>query len=878
MFGRYHRPMLRVALSSTLVLLVAGVAQATSDTPRPLVPVPSPEATYSQLVRDVGGSGASGSAPRYGYLRKLDGHLQDVAASRLGGGTTASAIRAARRQGVTASPQGDVLVDVYVSGDIARAEADLRALGMRVNAVSDRAPERMVEGYVPADQLAAAAALGATHAIVSSFSRLESGSVTSEGDAAIDGPQARGLGPNGAGVSVGVISDSINNVAGGIGASQASGDLPASVLDLGDSTDGIDEGRAMAEVVYDEAPGISGIVFANGDGGAASKAAAIDSLVSDGVKVIADDVYYPGEPFFQDAVVAQAVDRAKAAGVAYLVAAGNYANQSWEGTYAPVADPSARSATTEDFDPSAAVDTVQTLGVVPAGDEVDLVLQWAEPWGHAATDFAIDVYAIVGGTPVFQDTVDTDNLVSGVPEEFAQIPANTTFTLGIAIRRVAGTGTPPMKLIDFPSANFPVAIEYATNSGTIGPDAASANGALAVAASDYATPTTPESFSSRGPVTHYFDANGNPLPAPEVRQKPNLAAPDGVSTSVPVTGLSTFFGTSAATPAAAGIAALVRSAKPTMPIDELYAIMTSPQNALDCPAPGSPDTDCGAGFVLADRAVAMALDSTPPVIAPTIAPATPDGTNGWYRGPVTVSWNVSDAGSPVVDQSGCTPQTLGDTSVALTCSAASAGGTTSVPLTIKRDSTAPSAPTIRGIAGHVYARAKLPARAAITCTASDPTSGVDRCAIKGYGTGAGAHTLTAVATNDAGLTSASTLRYTVSKPAAITGLTLSRRGELATLARSGIPIRLRVAEGSTRLALKLVARVPKASGKGTRLITLGHVKRKVGAGVARFKIRLTTNEQRQLGAFAKATLRITVSARSSGAVGATLRASIVVRR
>ena len=362
-----------------------------------------------------GWAGAWVAAPRYRYLDKLDGHLQDVAASRLGGGSVASATLAARRQGVTASPQDDVLVDVYVAGDIAAAEARLRVLGMRVGAVSDRKPERIVEGYLPAAALAAAAALGTTHAIVSTFSRSESGSVTSEGDAATDGPQARALGPSGAGVSVGVISDSIDNVGGGIGASQSTGDLPANVQDLGDAQDGIDEGRAMAEVIFDEAPGISGIVFANGDGGPASKAAAIGNLVSHGVKVIADDTYYATEPFFQDAIVAEAVDRAKAAGVAYLVAAGNYANQSWEGTYSPVADPSARSATTEDFDPSAAVDTVQTLGEVPAGQEIDLVLQWAEPWGHAATDFAIDVYSIVGGTPVFQFTVDATTSRAGSP-------------------------------------------------------------------------------------------------------------------------------------------------------------------------------------------------------------------------------------------------------------------------------------------------------------------------------------------------------------------------------------------------------------------------------------------------------------------------------
>ena len=550
-----------------------------------------------------------------------------------------------------------MLVDVYVTGDVARAADELRALGMRVSAVSDRAPERMVEGYLPADALAAAAALGATHAIVSTIARVDAGSVISQGDAAIDGPQARALGATGTGASVGIISDSINEIGGGIAASQTSGNLPATVDDLLDDPNGVDEGRAMAEVVYDEAPGITHMAFSSGTLGPASKAASIDNLVSDGVTAIADDIEWLTEPYFQDDIIAQAVDRAKAAGVAYFASAANDANQSWQGTYAPVADPTLQSATTENFDPGGGVDTVQSVGTIPANGSVYLGLQWAEPWGRATTDLALDVYRFVGGVPVFDFTTDTDNIATGIPMEIAEIDAGSSpLTFGIAIRRVAGTGTPFMKYIDFTNGVGTVSIEHATNSGAIAPDAGSASGALTVAASNYTVRTTPEPFSSRGPVIHLFDANGTALSTPDVRQKPNLAGPDGVSTSVPVSGLSTFFGTSAAAPAAAGIAALIRSARPAMPVDELYAIMTNPANALDCTAPGNPDLDCGVGFELADRAVTQALDSTPPAIAPTVVPATPDGPNGWYHGPVSVTWNVSDAESPVVDPAGLRPR------------------------------------------------------------------------------------------------------------------------------------------------------------------------------------------------------------------------------
>ena len=156
----------------------------------------------------------------------------------------------------------------------------------------------------------------------------------SQGDAAHHGPQARALGAPGAGVKVGVISDSINTVGAGVAGSQASGDLPANVTVLLDDPPAgtIDEGRAMAEIIYDEAPGVTEMFFSTGTVSAPGKAASINNLVAAGVKVIADDIFYIDEPMFQDGVVAQAVDAAKAAGVNYFASAGNRARQSWEGT------------------------------------------------------------------------------------------------------------------------------------------------------------------------------------------------------------------------------------------------------------------------------------------------------------------------------------------------------------------------------------------------------------------------------------------------------------------------------------------------------------------------------------------------------------------
>jgi subtilisin family serine protease len=845
------------------LLLAGGVVPAAAGAP------PSPSATLAQLVQDVGGRGAAATPQRYAYLRKIDSHLQDVAASRLGAGTPADAAIAAQRQGVTLSGQGDALTDVYVNGDVDAAAGDLRALGMQVTAVSRRAPQRMVEGYLPPQAIAAAAALTQARAISTPLLRIHKGSALSQGDDAINGPEARALGPTGAGVKVGIISDSINVLNQGISASVNSGDLPSDTIDLSNPPSGTDEGRAMAEIVYDEAPDLAGIRFVTANGGPAVKAHGIDALVAAGVKVIADDTSYIGEPFFQDDVIAQAVDRAKAAGVAVFVSAGNDSRNSWQGTFTP-------SGAMEDFDPSPAVDTMQSIGPVPAHVEMDVVLQWAEAWGHAATNLALDVYDISGSTPVFVGTSDADNIQTGLPEEFMPVVAgNAPTTFGIVIRRVAGTGTPLMKYMALTNGAS-LSIEHPSEAGTIGPDSPSAVGALTVAASDYHTPATPETFSSRGPVTHFFDANGSALSGPAVRQKPELAAPDGVTTSL-TAHFAPFYGTSAAAPAAAGIAALILSAKPAMPIDELYAIMTNTSNTVDCASSAAvPDPDCGAGFLFADRALTMALDSTPPLVTASLSPAAPDGANGWYREPVTVTWQVSDAESPVVPPAGCAPLSV-TTSASVTCSATSAGGTTTAPVSVRIDASPPSLPAFTGIAAHTYLPAKLPSAKAIACTASDPTSEVTGCSVTGFGTGFGTHLLTATATNGAGLTATSTLGYVVAKPVAIAKLKLTKL-RLAKLRSSGLRLEVRVAARSTRVVVKLTALVPNASGTGTRRVAIGALSKRVSAGTVTLHVRLTARGQALLDALTRTTLKVTLAASSAGAKSAQLKSSLTVRR
>jgi hypothetical protein len=174
-------------------------------------------------------------------------------------------------------------------------------------------------------------------------------------------------------------------------------------------------------------------------------------------------------------------------------------------------------------------------------------------------DYAVDVYDSTGTTLL--QTFNNNNIATGIPAEGFTATGPLTFT--IAIRRVAGTDASHLKWIANGSFSGSVPAEFAP-AQAIDPDASSARGALTVAAvrqNDVGL-NTPESFSSRGPtITRYFEKDGGVLNPPEVRLKPDIAAADGVAVTagfdVGTPDLNPFFGTSAAAPSAAGVAALI---------------------------------------------------------------------------------------------------------------------------------------------------------------------------------------------------------------------------------------------------------------------------------------------------------------------------------
>jgi subtilisin family serine protease len=120
-----------------------------------------------------------------------------------------------------------------------------------------------------------------------------------------------------------------------------------------------------------------------------------------------------------------------------------------------------------------------------------------------------------------------------------------------------------------------------------------------------------ESFSSDGPRQIFYQPDGTPITPGNylfgtnggtTLQKPDLTAADGVFTKTP--GFLPFYGTSAAAPHAAAIAALVKSANPSLTNVQIKGIMIN--TALDTMAPGV-DRDSGYGITMALPAVQAAL-------------------------------------------------------------------------------------------------------------------------------------------------------------------------------------------------------------------------------------------------------------------------------
>ncbi len=450
------------------------------------------------------------------------------------------------------------------------------------------------------------------------------GLITSQGDTSLRSFRARDVfGVNGDGVKVGVLSDSYNTILGDpAGDDVERGDLPGvsnpthptPVDVLQDFPFGTrsDEGRAMLQIVHDIAPGAD-LAFRTGFLGAIDLANGIRDLEQAGCDVIVDDISYISEPFFRDGVIAQAVDEVKALGVSYFSAAGNFGTNSWQGTFAPVAAPAGVIGQAHDFaNGQGGADILQ--GITLYQGQYTVVFQWDDGTPGTTTNSDFDIYLTNNnGNTLFG--FNRMNIGGDAMEILPFVVAADSVQSNIMIVRESGSGPAFLKYIVY--RGLLEINEYGgLNASTI-TGHANAEGAIAVGAVLYSNtpeygvnPPTVASFSSRG---------GTPVNG-VTRAKPEITAPNGVNTSVELGGVNidgdafpNFFGTSAAAPHAAGVAALLMDARTkyygdALSPDQVKGILQS--TAIDMNTPGY-DVATGAGFILADSALKNLANPSP---------------------------------------------------------------------------------------------------------------------------------------------------------------------------------------------------------------------------------------------------------------------------
>jgi subtilisin family serine protease len=339
----------------------------------------------------------------------------------------------------------------------------------------------------------------------------------------------------------------------------------------------------MIEVIHDCAPGAE-IGFC----GPADDLEMIDCVAclheAFGADVIVDDLGFAGQPVFADGPVAQAVREAVDAGVAYFSAAGNSAQEHYQGQYQRCGN-----GDRHQFGTAECTMDFRFL------NSVGIVLQWDEPFGSASSNYDL----CVPGLGCSEDVQDGDD----DPIEALVVTCDGVCPAGVEIYKRAGADA-ALSLFFLPIADSTAdLLQYRVTAGSIFGHPC-VEGVFAVGAIDASRPQHDviERYSSRGPCTIKF-------PSFEQRLKPDITGIDGISNSGSGGFPSPFYGTSASAPGVAAVAALLFDLNPSLTVPDLRRAFQDTSVDL---GPVGPDITYGYGRA---DALAAALALVPPDFA-----------------------------------------------------------------------------------------------------------------------------------------------------------------------------------------------------------------------------------------------------------------------
>jgi PKD repeat protein len=363
------------------------------------------------------------------------------------------------------------------------------------------------------------------------------GSVTTQGDLIHKTNEVRSrFGYSGAGMKIGIISNGVDHIA----ASIASGDLPPDVTVLSNTWGG-DEGTAMLEIVHDMVPGAK-LYFHDHGSNIIAFNAAIDELQANGCKVICDDVGWTREPFFEDGIVASHVSDLVTNSnnpLVYVSSSGNSASEHYQGEFS---------------DDGMGYNNKYLYVNMPTGSSIFVVLEWNDQFGHSANDYDLVLFDATSYA-VLSYSENTQSGTQDPIEAFSYSNSGSARAVEIDVSKYSGVAK-TLEIFIYPSGGASV---YTNN--IVAADSIFGHPAvpdvIAVAAVPASSPTTIESFSSRGPVTISY-------PFAVSRSKPDISGVDGVA----ITGVggfsNPFYGTSASAPHIAAVVAQYWGAHPIL--------------------------------------------------------------------------------------------------------------------------------------------------------------------------------------------------------------------------------------------------------------------------------------------------------------------------
>ncbi len=563
------------------------------------------------------------------------------------GGATTAQLQSSNPLLIFQGSSVNVSVNWNGSGNFTDYQNYLKNLGMQTQAVS--ATYGIVSGWLPINQLPTVAQMPQTMSLHQNeipVTRYQ-GIANNEAQQSLQAnTAATQFGLTGAGVTVGVLSDSVSQYAGGLADSYKTGDLsasnPVNVLQDGNANTGqTDEGRAMLENIHDIAPGAN-LAFATAGTSDLQMAQNIQALQSQAnAQIIVDDIGFFDEPFFQNGVISQAINSVVASGATYFSAAGNSANSGYLSQFRQTTASLAgvTNGTFMNFAPTGT--PVTQLPITTGGPNVTLTFQFDQPFatqqpvGSSGVVTSQMNFYILNSTGAVVASGTNNNLATQSPMQTVTIPSAGSYT--VAIQLVSGPAPQHVEFVQVTEQPMTVSQEFGAAGSTTYPSTyghPTDTNAIGVGATPWWAPSpylnqqplASEPFSAYGPVLKVFHADGTPLTTPQVVLQPTLTAPDGGNTSFFTPGqiidtsnppfpgepatttnlsqnLPSFFGTSSAAPNAAAVAALMKQFQPGLTPTLIKQGLLASVEPMNGAAQGTWDQQAGYGLINAVKAL-----------------------------------------------------------------------------------------------------------------------------------------------------------------------------------------------------------------------------------------------------------------------------------